>query len=523
MRIPSRSSLPRKTGPIDLSVLVVNSAFLPCGGNYDKRSRAKQVGHLSLAFSKLKLFCLVRLILNTPSNVLALNFEPVELDYTAPMFTASSIRDGAGKGEANGPTQELRSGCCVKAPADGARGFVGHSSAPLLRKTQSANRFFQFSLSAHDRSQSSKCRTTFKPLSSPVNCDRRRTPNCSTHSCSNERTFLSNIQRTKISEQLGERLEKRRESVSVRKSGNVAETKSGRSEAMTETNRIHPPGQETSSTRLSSGSTLRRVSWSFETPHHAFTEASHMGLPETKALLRSQIRTPQREAVTPEFVQSAVTEIQMKTRHTEPVQDPEAVRRERERVRNRQLRRPSSSPGSIDPKTKISSRTRDTRNSDSSSSSSVLRMSSDRRNKNKNGFAFTHRSCHTGNGPRPPPSMIGPSVHSVCSMGDLVKIGDSYSFRSREKGPKLSKEHLQPPSARISSLRPRGTTSSSKPQPTKQVPILMREPEMKKVLGNLPERRRELVQRLERQTTELVMARLRACSDSSVDLRLRTD
>ena len=94
----------------------------------------------------------------------------------------------------------------------------------------------------------------------------------------------------------------------------------------------------------------RRVSWAFEQPKLPY--ASHMGLTETKTLLRSQMRA-HGDPVPPDFVYLSVNAIHSSMKPTEASKNMELNRRAAELAHMKRLGRPSSSPSRVDPRTKV--------------------------------------------------------------------------------------------------------------------------------------------------------------------------
>ncbi len=99
------------------------------------------------------------------------------------------------------------------------------------------------------------------------------------------------------------------------------------------------------------GSRQRRVSWAFENPLLE-AKAKELTLPETKALLRSQIRA-QGEVVPPDFIYLAVNAIQANMKPDAASKNLEVNRREEELQMPKKFGRPSSSPSRIDPRTRV--------------------------------------------------------------------------------------------------------------------------------------------------------------------------
>ena len=99
------------------------------------------------------------------------------------------------------------------------------------------------------------------------------------------------------------------------------------------------------------GSRHRRVSWAFEKPSLQ-AKPKELSLNETKALLRSQMRA-KGEVVPPDFIYLAVNAIQANMKPSEASKNMEVNRRQLEIAKSKQLGRPSSSPSRIDPRTKV--------------------------------------------------------------------------------------------------------------------------------------------------------------------------
>ena len=94
----------------------------------------------------------------------------------------------------------------------------------------------------------------------------------------------------------------------------------------------------------------RRVSWAFERPRIA--RSKKMSLSEVKSLLRSQIRL-RGKPVPPDFVYLSINAIQASMKPTEATANMQLTKRDAELRCSRHLGRPVSSPGMIDPRTKV--------------------------------------------------------------------------------------------------------------------------------------------------------------------------
>ena len=94
----------------------------------------------------------------------------------------------------------------------------------------------------------------------------------------------------------------------------------------------------------------RRVSWAFERPH--ITRSKKMSLNEVRSLLRSQIRL-RGKPVPPDFVYLSINAIRASMKPTEATANMQVTKRDAELRCSRHLGRPVSSPGMIDPRTKV--------------------------------------------------------------------------------------------------------------------------------------------------------------------------
>lgn len=100
----------------------------------------------------------------------------------------------------------------------------------------------------------------------------------------------------------------------------------------------------------SKGDTRRRVSWAFE--HPRIPRCKKLRLNEVKSLLRSQMRI-RGKPVPPDFVYLSINAIQASMKPTEATANMQLMKREEELRYSRHLGRPVSSPGMIDPRTKV--------------------------------------------------------------------------------------------------------------------------------------------------------------------------
>ncbi|XP_013384756.1 CMT1A duplicated region transcript 1 protein [Lingula anatina] len=95
----------------------------------------------------------------------------------------------------------------------------------------------------------------------------------------------------------------------------------------------------------------RRVSWAFE--HALMPKTKELSLSETKALLRSQIRAKE-NAIPPDFIYMTINAIHQSKKSREEISRNTLMNQQDSMLgRKTRLNRPSSGPASIDPRTKI--------------------------------------------------------------------------------------------------------------------------------------------------------------------------
>ncbi|ESO89089.1 hypothetical protein LOTGIDRAFT_154169 [Lottia gigantea] len=95
----------------------------------------------------------------------------------------------------------------------------------------------------------------------------------------------------------------------------------------------------------------RRVSWAFDKP--LLPSVKDISLSEMKALLRSQIRMKTENIIPPDFIYLTVNSIQRTMSHSETNTNTTTNLKEQSQPIFIKTNRPSSSPGKIDPKTKV--------------------------------------------------------------------------------------------------------------------------------------------------------------------------
>ncbi len=102
---------------------------------------------------------------------------------------------------------------------------------------------------------------------------------------------------------------------------------------------------------LSQAADSRRYSWAFDYPE-IVSKAKEPSLCETKSLMRSQIRS-RNHIEPPGFITTAVENIQATKKPSVPVKDMDAHRKVGDAQMRKKLGRPFSSPGRVDPRTKV--------------------------------------------------------------------------------------------------------------------------------------------------------------------------
>ena len=95
----------------------------------------------------------------------------------------------------------------------------------------------------------------------------------------------------------------------------------------------------------------RRVSWAFDKP--LVPKDRTIGLSEMKSLLRSQIRMKSENVIPPDFIYLTVSTIQATMGQTETSRNTSLNIRDEKVAEYTQMARPSSSPSRIDPRTKV--------------------------------------------------------------------------------------------------------------------------------------------------------------------------
>lgn len=95
----------------------------------------------------------------------------------------------------------------------------------------------------------------------------------------------------------------------------------------------------------------RRVSWAFEKP--LVPKSKDISLSETKSLLRSQMRMKSETIVPPDFIYLTINAIQNSMHPTETSSNTQVNFKQKQNLLDTLRNRPSSSPPKIDPRTKV--------------------------------------------------------------------------------------------------------------------------------------------------------------------------
>ena len=310
--------------------------------------------------------------INTPNNLLVLNFESVEYDYTLeddkmpPIVQYSKYSDapirhqpyayvraqrmkraGAtnpkilrpdGMKKPNGETGTADSvtvRILVQKPNQ-----INHSAKSLSEKSmQGAKRIHNASLeSERARSSLSKKSETHVDNKTTGACAQQDTDGVAQPSTASS-TKLVGTSTSKPPNKFGTK--------------SKVSTSFKTTMSLVSTGVLHPKKSlsESDTSKTDAGSRHRRVSWAFEKPPLQ-SKPKELSLNETKALLRSQMRA-KGEVVPPDFIYLAVNAIQANMKPTEANKNLEINKRQLEITKNKQIGRPTSSPSRIDPRTKI--------------------------------------------------------------------------------------------------------------------------------------------------------------------------
>ena len=314
-----------------------------------------------------------RVTINTPNNLLVLNFESVEYDYTLeddkmpPMVQYSKYSDAPIRNQpyayvraqrmkrAGATNPKILHPDGVKKP-DGETGTadaitvrilvqkpnqISHSAKSLSEKSmQEAKRIHSASLeSERARSNLSK--------NSEVNADYKTTAT----SAQQDTGGVAQPPTTSSTKSAGTSTSKPPNKVGTK--SKVSTSFKTTTMSLVSTGVFHPKKSlsESDTSETDAGSRHRRVSWAFEKPPLQ-CKPKELSLNETKALLRSQMRA-KGEVVPPDFIYLAVNAIQANMKPSEANKNLELNRRQLEITKNKQIGRPTSSPSRIDPRTKI--------------------------------------------------------------------------------------------------------------------------------------------------------------------------
>ena len=314
-----------------------------------------------------------RVTINTPNNLLVLNFESVEYDYTLeddkmpPMVQYSKYSDAPIRHQ---PYAYVRAQRMKRAdatnrkilhPDGGKKPDCDTGTADSVTVRILVQKPSQISHSA--KSLSERSMQEAKRLhSASVNSERARSSLSKKSETHGEikTTVASAQQDTSSVAQSPTANNSKLVGASASKPPSKVGTKSKVSTSFKTTTMslvsmgVFPPKKSLSDSdagETDGGSRHRRVSWAFEKPPLQ-SKPKELSLNETKALLRSQMRA-KGEVVPPDFIYLAVNSIQVNMKPSEANKNLELNRRQMEINKNKQFGRPTSSPSRIDPRTKI--------------------------------------------------------------------------------------------------------------------------------------------------------------------------
>ena len=112
--------------------------------------------------------------------------------------------------------------------------------------------------------------------------------------------------------------------------------------------KVGAPDDDSEALCNESGDLKRRISWAFE--HPLIPKTKDISLPETKSLLRSQMRV-KGEVVPPDFIYLTINAVQQSMRPGGASKNTELSHKDS--ISSKHRGRPSSSPARIDPRTKV--------------------------------------------------------------------------------------------------------------------------------------------------------------------------
>ncbi len=470
------------------------------------------------------ILCCCRIVINTYSNVVSFNFEPLEYDYTAEQgalaqrqkfarFCMASMR--------HQPHSYIRA---QRMKAAGPRStrilqLVDEASLSKSRPGQPSQQRVQSSLVTSLAKRSLLHAHAQRRTQSAMPSANRRVSTLSAQALNG-----APFNRDKLTE-----LKAKFEAASW----NITNRRQFLSTQSSITPRTTAPRIRTQANSSAAKPEVksRRVSWAFDKPHVP-KESKALGLDETKALLRSQIRA-KGKVTPPDFISNAVSAIQDSLKPLEEKLSSESLEKRQSSFGSK---RPSSSPSRIDSQTKIplddsqwlaiSQTGQQEEEVDVPLKASVSRDSSEEEGDAPLKASVSRDSSENDDDgiELSSPTRIRHQESSTSQEQDArphtVPAPHRGSRESREKRPMSSNVALN------------GTEISEDDWDTEEplsywtqrinyqnlnVPVLMYSQEMKKTISDLPERRREISSKYERLASPLTCP-----IRTHVDLNLRT-
>ena len=302
-----------------------------------------------------------RVTINTPANVLVMNFEPVEYDYTvecdkmAPLVHYSHYQDAPRRPQTYPyvRAQRMRSAGAsnpkIVAHSGKERPQVYYRYQQRVQQTpHSAKYLSQQTMERAKRIQSAGARleTSSRAVSAKTEAATDGEP----------------VQQRPIYSAASS--QKHHISASSMKSASMSakgesHSKAAKSYGLSGTQSVAPGGYhvgragdggDSSDSDSEDYDRQRRISWAFQ---QSLVDPGHdLDLAQMKSLLRSQIRA-KGDVVPPDFICMTINKIQASMRRAEFSRDMEMNRREEELISSKRFGRPSSSPSRLDPRTKV--------------------------------------------------------------------------------------------------------------------------------------------------------------------------
>ena len=308
-----------------------------------------------------------RITINTSRNLLVLNFEPVEFDYTLendkmpPLVQYSKYSDAPVRQQ---PYPYIRANRMKVAGATNTKIIYHSGNKPpevFYNNQRRAEQTMHSSKGLSDKSITSAKRiqsAAGRLEGSAAVCGGSQV--ASKAGGENTRDDLESKARDTVSEFRSVVAPSMRSSLKskpppsrmTKSRAGFSTTRSGGSASVVTGFHIGSRGMDDDSSVMSEGldDQRRRVSWGFEQP--VIPTASHIGLAETKSVLRSQIRA-KGEVVPPDFVYLTINAIHNNMKPTHAVKNIEEVHREKEMAMSKGIGRPNSSPSRVDPRTRV--------------------------------------------------------------------------------------------------------------------------------------------------------------------------